>query len=387
MKDNFFKGLFESFISRTVVTILGIIGTIVTLYAFLENKEVDLRYEIIANTNVLDFNADISKLEVTYDSTNLKQNKDNLRIFTVKIINNGNKDILKEFYDENEPVGIKISTGKIIETPELIQTSSTYLKRNVKLKDYSTNKVSFSRVILESGEFFIIKLLVLHKKDKIPTIISYGKIAGQKNIQVVNSIDVKDEVSFWSKTFQGDIWIQILRLISYFLVVVIIIVAVIIISEQIDNRKEKRRKNKLIKEFQSLKTYQYTRMDDAIFDRYRINSGASLVQMQNLLKSEKELNEIYKKLSEGLKSKEYRLSRTINGQRLNTNNWSVIKEMTNDGIIFKDQNSLSINLAMKDTIDKFISFLRDNQEFKNSRNNYTLTKQNRLVSVNTEHLE
>lgn len=384
MQENIFKNLFDSFISRTVITILGIIGTGVTIYAFVENKEVDLRYEIIANTNVLDFNADISKLEVTYDSTNLKQNKDNLRIFTIKIINNGDKDILKEFYDENEPVGIKISTGKIIENPELIQTSSTYLKRNVKFKDYSKNKVSFSRVILESGEFFIIKLLVLHKKDKIPNILSFGKIAGQKNIEVVNAIDVKDEVSFWSKTFQGNIWTQLLRLISYFLIVVAIIVVIILISEQIDNKKEKRRKNKLINEFKSLKTYEYTRMDDAIFERYRLNNASSLVQMQNLLKSNKDLNEIYKKLSEGLKSKEFRLSRRINGERLNTNNWYVIKEMTNDGIIFKDQNTLNINLPMKDTIDKFISFLRENQEFKNSRNSYTFAKNNTLISVNTE---
>lgn len=367
MNDNFFRNLFDNLASKTVITLVGLIGAGVTIYAFLQEKNVDLRYEIIANTNVLDFNAEISKLEVTYDSTNLKQTKENLRIFTIKVINNGNQNILKEYYDENDPLGLKLSTGKIIEQPEIIQVSNDYLNRNVKIENYNYKSINFSQVILESGEYFIVKLLVLHKIDSVPEIISYGKIAGQTKIEVINAIDAKKELSFWQSVYYGNIWVQLLRLISYFIVVVLIIVLIVIISEQIDDVRDKKRKKKNIIEFKALKSYQYTRMDDALFDRYEKNGARSFKQMQSLLENEDKLNEIYNKLLEQLKSKEYRKYRRIDSNTrilLDRDDWSLINEMTNDGIVFKEKDKLTINQVMKETLDKFIGFLNEKGEFK-----------------------
>jgi hypothetical protein len=368
--NNLINKLLDNLASRTVITLLGIIAASVTIYAFLQEKKVDLRYEIIANTNVLDFNAEISKLEVTYDSTNLKQTKENLRIYTVKIVNNGDQNILKEFYDDNDPIGLKMSSGKIIEKPEIIQTSNEYLTRNVKIINYDYEKINFSQVILETGEFFIIKLLVLHKKDTIPNIISFGKVAGQTKIDVVNAIDVKEELSFWGKVYTGNIWIQIRRLVSYFLVVVGVIVLIIVISEQIDTAREKKRKKKMVIEFKNFKTYQYTRMDDAIFDRYKEDGSRSFIKMQDLLKDEKQLNSIYNRLSKELKSKEFRRFRQVEGNAkfyFERDDWSTINEMTKDGIVFREKDKLTINLAMKDTLDKFVVFLKENNEFKKDR--------------------
>lgn len=366
MENNFFKNLFESFLSRTVITLLGIAGTIVTIYAFLQEQKVDLTYEIIANTNVLDFNADLSKLEVTYDSTNLKQTKQNLKIFTIKIINHGDKNILKEYYDSNEPLGIQIKGGRIIETPELINASSDYLKRNLKTRIITNEKINFSQVILESNEYFIIKILVLHKEDIVPRIISTGKIAGQKDLIVMNAVDVKKDYNFLEQTFYGTAWTQVVRLISYFFGLVFIIAFTIIIATYIDGLRERQKKSKIISNFKNLKSYEYTRMDDAIFDRYKKDGPGVIRQMQKLISSETELNEMYTKLSEGLRSKEFRRFR--NSSRVSyshkNNNWSVIKEMTSDGVIFKDQTSLRVNLAMKDTIEKFVIFLEENGEFK-----------------------
>lgn len=369
MEENIFKRFFESFASRTVLALLGLVGTGITVYAFLQEKKVDIRYEVLSNTNVLDFNADISKLEVYYDSTNLKQTKENLRIYTVKIINNGDENIIKEFYDTNEPLGIKISTGKIIEVPQIIQTSNNYIKRNLKVNDYQKDKINFSQVIIESGEYFIVKLLVLHPKGTMPKIISFGKIAGQKSISVVNAIDVKDETSFWSKTYLGNIWVQLLRLISYFIVSVLIILFIVFISEQIDSYRDKKKKLKMIKEFKNLKTYQYTRMDDAIFDRYKSQNFGVFHQMQSLIEDEKNLNTSYNELTEKLKSKEYKRFRNIENtnnvnQKFDTNDFYIINEMMSDGIVFKENDVLIINQAMKDTLNKFISFLKEKGEFK-----------------------
>jgi len=364
---NKIKLLLDNYASRTLLTILFVVAAFITIFAFLKDKEVDLCYEIISNTNVLDFNADISKLEVIYDSTNLKQTQENLRIYTVRIVNNGNKDILKEYYDKNDPIGIKLSSGKIIEKPELIQTSSDYLNRNVIVIDYQKDKITFSQVILEAGEFFTIKLLVLHKQDTIPNLLSFGKVAGQKEINVFNIIDVKKDITFWERVYQGNFWIQILRLVSYFLVSVIIIILIIIISEKIDSIKEKNRKTKMIKNFKNTESYEYTRMDDAIFDRYIKFGSRSFRQIQSLLENEEKLNESYNKIKEKIKSKEFRRYRLIKDDRVRFHRehdtWSIITEMINDGIIFKDQDKLSINQAMRDTLNKFVAFLNENDEF------------------------
>jgi len=370
MEENIFKRFFDSFASRTVLALFGILGTAITIYAFLQEKKIDLRYEVIANTNVLDFNADISKLEVIYDSTNLKQTKENLRIYTVKIINNGDQNIINEFYDENEPLGIQISSGKIIEQPQLIQTSNDYLSRNVKFTDYQKNKISFSRVIIESGEFFIVKLLVLHRTDTIPKIISFGKIAGQKSINVVSSIDVKEETTFWNKVFSGNIWTQLLRLLSYFIAGVLIVLFFVFLSEQIDSYTNKKRRIKLLNDFKNLKSYQYTRMDDAIFDRYKKNDSQTFQRMLKLIENEEKLNETYKTLTEKLKSKEYKRFGRFDDENNEIryfdepDNFSIINEMINDGILFKEQDHLAINQAMKDTLEKFVGFLKEKGEFK-----------------------
>lgn len=367
MERNLSERILDNFASKTILALLGIAGTVVTIYAFFQEKNVDVRYEIIANTNVLDFNEDLSKLEVLYDSTNLKQTHENLRIVTVRVINNGQEHLLKEFYDLNDPLGIKISSGTIIEKPELIQTSSDYLKRNLKFSN-SDNQITFPQVILESGEFFILKLLILHKTDVIPNIQSYGKIAGQKKIQVVNAVDVKNEKGFWENVYYGNIWTQLLRLISYFLAVVLIIVILIFLTTQIDNKREKKHKLKMVAEFKNLKNYQYTRMDDAIFDRYKTKGFYDIRKMNMLLKDEEELNENYKKLSEELKSKEFRKYRRIQDKKLRLyyerDNWSLINEMVQDGVLIKEDDTLTINQAMRDTIEKFTIFLKTKEEFE-----------------------
>ena len=44
MEENIFKRFFESFASRTVLALLGLLGTGITIYAFLQEKKVDIRY-------------------------------------------------------------------------------------------------------------------------------------------------------------------------------------------------------------------------------------------------------------------------------------------------------------------------------------------------------
>lgn len=367
MNNNFFYSIFENIFSKTAITIISLFGAGVTIFAFLQEKKVELRYEIISNTNVLDFNEEIGKLEVIYDSTNLKKSQENLRIYTVKIINNGHQNLLKEFYDENDPLGLQLSSGRIIEQPEVIQVSNDYLKRNVKIKFYDDKKINFSQVILESGEYYVIKLLVLHKTNLIPEIMSYGKIAGQTNIQVVNTIDIKEKLSFWEKVYYGNIWVQLLRLVSYFIGNILIIVGLVNLSIFITEKRNTKRKKKNIAEFKSLETYRYSKMDDAIFDRYKSDGAYIFKDIQMLIKDENRLNRIYL-------SKQWRTSKK---KKYKDDDFCIkfkdeeyiIPKMIEDGIIFWDKEKLTINQAMKETLDKFVVFLKEKGE--NFTKNYS----------------
>src|SRR5690606_28599971 len=91
------------------------------------------------------------------------------------------------------------------------------------------------------------------------------------------------------------------------------------------------------------------------------------------LSDEDELNKIYTKLSQELKSKEFRRYRRIDSETrilYDRDEWSLINEMTNDGIIFRENSKLTINQAMHDTMNKFVEFLKENKEFKRNRHFY-----------------
>lgn len=360
MKSFVLKNLVDSNIAKTILALLGLIGTFITIYAFFEEKTVDLRFEILASTNVLDFNAEVSKLDVIYDSTNLKQSQENLRIYTIKVINVGKHHIIKEFYDINDPLGIAISSGEIIEKPQLIQASNSYLKRNVKVVDFRVTRLNFSQVILESEQHFTFKMLVLHRKDSIPTIIPLGKIAGQHKIVVINAFDVKQEESFWTKVFAGDIGVQIIRMLTYFLALVIIIIVIFLVLEVLENYWTAIKRKRLINDLKKSKTYQYTRMDEAIIARYLEHGAADFPKMEKIIANEESLNNAY---INRLKEQQNRISKKINAggeiAYLSSIDMALIDEMFSDGILLKENERLIINLTMKDRLTKFIKFLKE----------------------------
>lgn len=199
-------------LTTIIITIIGIVGSIVTIYAFLfQEKHVGLQFEIVANTNVLDIKADITKLDISYDGTSLKQNRENLRIINIRVVNTGNESILKTFYDDKDPLGFSISSGRIIERPQVLETSSAYLKQNLSVDLDSLGRVAFSSVILEPKEYFVVKALVLHSTEVEPVISSRGKIAGIKSIEMVNAAEPKNDKPFFTEVFYGSMLVQAVR--------------------------------------------------------------------------------------------------------------------------------------------------------------------------------
>lgn len=369
MDSTSFEKVSNNSVVKIFITILGLLAAAITIYAFFAEKKVLLQYEIIADTNVLDINAEVGKLEILFDSTSLNKTNENLRIITLRVINKGGQNILNNFYDDNAPIGLEIENGKIIESPELISSSNNYISNNLKINFEEPKKFTFSKIILESEESFTLKLLVLHSQNEEPELRAIGKIAGQQNINVISTTSSQSEVKpFIRKTFEGNFWVQIVRLITYFLTIVVIIIIIAVISDKISGHKKRKSRLKILKEFKNKDDYNYSRMDDAIFDRFLENGNRSFLQFIRLSDDEKLLNKRYRTILDSLKNEEMiRLTpdeRLIYRMDREQKDLSKINEMIEDGILIKDGNKLIINQPMRETLLEFSKFIDSKMDDK-----------------------
>jgi len=362
-------------LTQTLIILVGLISAVIGIYTFFfQERKFQVDFEILANTNVLDINADITKLDIIYDGNSLKSNSQSLRIINLRVRNNGTESILKGYYDSKDPLSAYVEKGKIIEKPELISTGNDYIKKNLEIRFDSLGKLTFSDIILEPNEFFTIKLLILHKTNETPILHSAGKIAGVKDIPVVNLVQQnKAEKSFWEITFGGSIFSQILRALSYTLIVILIIAGIAITTESISDRKRKSKRLRLSRKFKEKREYDYNKMDDAIFSRFDNDGIESLRRYQNLLKDENRLNQKYNNWINKLKrnveeeiqendivSRELLLNDKFFSRR---SEWTLLNELINDGYAIKDKDKLVINQPMKRCLNMFIDFLKDEKYF------------------------
>lgn len=152
-----------------------------------------LKYNILANTSVLDLKADVAKLKVSYDSIDLIKGKQDVSIVIMEIRNDGNKDIKLEDYDRNNEFGFRIENGKILNKPEMIRSSDNAYFFDV-VSDFNENKVKFKYKLIDEDQFWTIKFLVIHSKNQVPNIFPIGKISGMKKIDMSNAVESNAEL-------------------------------------------------------------------------------------------------------------------------------------------------------------------------------------------------
>lgn len=382
-------------ILQTVIAFIGSISAVLGIYTFfVQDKVLQIDYEVLANTNVLDINANISKLDITYDGSSLKTRNQSLRIINLRVRNTGNESVLRSFYDNNDPLGVIVTKGKVIEKPELVGTSSEYIKKNLKVKFDSTSRISFSDIILEPNDYYTVKLLILYPSGQNPKIHSTGKVAGIKEIPVVSLAQgTKDKKSFWEITFGGNIYSHLIRGISYTFICIVIIVSIVISYDSLSEYRKKKKRIQAIRDFKIQNNYTYNRMDDAIFNRFEKYGIDNLIRYQSLLKDENILNQKYNNWINKLKrnvedeikendiiSKELQLNDTFFSPR---SEWTILNELINDGFAFKEKDKLIVNQPMKRSLRQFIDYLKETKYYNQSeeRKNYSST------SINLEKQE
>ena len=173
-----------------------------------------LTYEILSETDVLDVRTPVEDLKITFQNEDIQGENLNLRIYAMRVINNGEVDILQTQFDQDQVWGLQVIDGRVIEARP-IEASSTYLNQKSNPRVTGENIVQFDHAIVEKGQFFAFNMLVVHAKDVTPEIVALGKIAGIDEI-VVTRIPVEVEgPGFLSELFGGGWPVQLVRAILF----------------------------------------------------------------------------------------------------------------------------------------------------------------------------
>jgi LEA14-like dessication related protein len=199
--------------------VLGAVGIAFGVYVFLQKTAPNLRFEEITRLNVIDVKEDVGRLEILFNGVNLRTNHQMLALVTLRVSNNGNAPIRITDYDPSVPFGIAISGGEIAK-PEILPTKSKYLQGRLSINASATNAI-ISPVVMEAGDAFSIKLLILHDEKTNFDITPIGKIAGIRDITFIGLNVNEAQPSFWKRVFVGDYTVQLARVVGYSLCVVL----------------------------------------------------------------------------------------------------------------------------------------------------------------------
>lgn len=348
--------------------LLAILLGLFTLYdRFLAEKSPQIYFDVLTSASVLDIKENIPKLDISFEGIAIKEQKLSLRILSIKVINDSSQDILKNHYDSDDPVGLKVTSGKIIRA-ELTDASNEYLKRNLSFGTPSTNTIHFKNVIFEAHQYGVVKILVLHPVEQTPSVMPVGHIAGMKQIIVREPYKERAKVSFWSQTFAGTWGVQGVRLITYSILTVLCILLVVIPVSLIGGYAEKIKRKGHVRNFKAVTSLNLNENDEFIFSRYIEKGVEELFEIQTLIGSDKNLAEAHDhhiKAEKGVSTHtdypEIVIGHALANVRVLQFNYSdvIFKALLDSGFVKDDGGTISVDAHMKATIEHFIRYLKN----------------------------
>jgi hypothetical protein len=289
-------GFFKKIEKKYALGFLGVVATIIFgvfgLYSIFHEKQPSILFDITGESNVLDVREPLRDLAISFQGQDIQQKNLNLRIFTVRVENNGEVDILQGHYDQNEVWGAAIDNGKIIEA-RLINTNSDYLQSNLNPRLVHEDTIQLSKTIFDRGKFFVLEILVLHEKDVLPQITPIGKIAGIDRITLTKSWLAKDKQTFLTQLLSGGVLVHLARLAGYLLTIIAVLVIVVSIGSGISNISSTKKTARRKRIVDTLLKDNKIKLDDdkknILTVTYLNQDPEGLIRLQKLLQDQKKL--------------------------------------------------------------------------------------------------
>ncbi len=298
--------IFKEKIPWSISVLLALVFGGFAVYSALHEKKSNISYEITNEVNVLDVRKPLKDLKISFQEEDIQKENLNLCIFTVRVENNGEVDILQGQYDASEIWGIQVKNARIIEV-RLINSNSEYLGAKLEPNIIQEDKIKLNKVIFEKGKFFILEILALHEKNLKPEIIPVGKIAGiEKNLPIKSWDEIEE--SFFEKLFYGSALIHFIRFIIYMLSLIIasLVIGLSIsgFSNLINRRNKKLRKSKIIKVFGN-KVFEGDNEEKFLYENYIEHGRKFIIWLDEYLMEKDMLVE---------KIKEYNMYKDVNSK-------------------------------------------------------------------------
>ncbi|HEY1599809.1 MAG TPA: hypothetical protein VGG64_09420 [Pirellulales bacterium] len=180
------------------------IGFFVAGYAF--PAKPNIKFEQTANYKVLEVREKISDLEILLKGQDILKTGETLSIVVLTISNDGRASIRPDDYDSHDPLGFDVDCD-MVGSPTLVSASRKYLYNGVKepalasstAENKTSSSVAFNPVILDPGDSFTVKMLLLHPRESTPKVNPRGTIAGVGEIQL--SDRSSESPSIWSEEY------------------------------------------------------------------------------------------------------------------------------------------------------------------------------------------
>lgn len=188
--------LFIKKYSQGISISIGVIGILLALYQYFYPIERNANLTVYQKStfDAFQINKEIERLKVFFDSTNIQNAGLNLKVYKLKLVNNGDVDINTDLYDEKIPFGIKIGGGTIIGY-SILNGSDNYLKNNFKIQLLDSNTLEFNKIIFDRNSFVEFEIMVMHKAAYTPELVVTGKLEGITTI-AITSEDEPTETSW-----------------------------------------------------------------------------------------------------------------------------------------------------------------------------------------------
>ena len=258
--------------------IITLCSIIFALFLWMYERNPRVSFEITNESNILDVRKPLEELEISFQNQDIQKENLNLRIYTIQIENTGGKDIKQDFYDRDDIWGIEVQNARIIRVT-FTDSNSDYLTSKLNPQIIDENTIKFHKVIFETGKYFTLEILILHKKEiSQPEIIPIGKIAGIDRIIPVKSSIKREKLPFLSYVFYGDFFINIIRAIVYFFGTVILIILIALVGSKWNDSKSihvKKEREREIEKVFGKEAYKEDRKE--FLSKYYINYGIQLI--------------------------------------------------------------------------------------------------------------
>jgi hypothetical protein len=264
---------------------IGIIVGVLGIYYTLRSSRTHLSMDIAAESNVLDLKHPIADLAILFQGRDIEEEKSNLKILTVRIINDGEADIHENDFDSRMPFGLQIDGGRVIRA-QVAGANSSYLSENLHPRVEGAGRIELDKIIFDKGKFVALEILVLHPKNSVPHVKPVGKIAGIETIAVTNSFQDREQRGFLEQTFSGPVAIQLSRGIGYSLSAVAAIIAIVasgIGLASIPTKLRKMKRKRTVARFPPLDSLERNKKRKALEAIFIENGLEGLLQAQKLL--------------------------------------------------------------------------------------------------------